>query len=105
MQSPRHWSLIGCVIVSRQYSLTPCSAQTIELTALAQERQVFLMEALWTVFLPLYDEVRRWLREGFIGHSRNVEKVVVTPDDSLGADGVKADGGQKEHQGVVGLRA
>jgi predicted dehydrogenase len=65
------WYARACLAAGKpvlcEKPLTPCSAQTVELTDLAQARQVFLMEALWTVFLPLYDEVRQWLREGFIG--------------------------------------
>jgi predicted dehydrogenase len=34
---------------------------------------VFLMEALWTRFLPVYDEVARWLQRGAIGQVRAVQ--------------------------------
>jgi predicted dehydrogenase len=37
------------------------------LAALARERGVFLMEALWTRFLPIYDQVAAWLQAGEIG--------------------------------------
>lgn len=40
------------------------------LIALARERGVFLMEALWTRFLPAYELAGRLLREGAIGELR-----------------------------------
>jgi predicted dehydrogenase len=53
--------------------LVPCAAQARPLLALARERGVFLMEALWTRFLPVYDEVARWLQQGVIGEVRAVQ--------------------------------
>lgn len=41
-----------------------------ELVALARERGVFLMEALWTRFLPAYELAAKLLREGAIGELR-----------------------------------
>jgi predicted dehydrogenase len=41
-----------------------------ELIALAREKGVFLMEALWTRFLPAYDLAAKLLREGAIGELR-----------------------------------
>jgi len=41
-----------------------------ELINLAREKGVFLMEALWTRFLPAYDVAGRMLREGAIGELR-----------------------------------
>ena len=43
------------------------------LAALARERNVFLMEALWTRFLPIYEVVGAWLREGAIGELRGIQ--------------------------------
>ncbi|MFN3304643.1 MAG: Gfo/Idh/MocA family protein [Roseateles sp.] len=40
---------------------------------LARERGVFLMEALWTRFLPAYDVAGRLLREGAIGELRAMQ--------------------------------
>ncbi|MCE4553634.1 Gfo/Idh/MocA family protein [Roseateles cellulosilyticus] len=41
-----------------------------ELIDLAKARGVFLMEAMWTRFLPAYEVAGRWLREGAIGELR-----------------------------------
>lgn len=53
--------------------LTPTLAQTLALVDLAGEQRVFLMEALWSPFLPVYDQVARWLRSGAIGAVRTVQ--------------------------------
>ncbi len=53
--------------------LVPNRAQALALVALAQERRVFLMEALWTRFLPLYAPVGAWLREQAIGPLRGLQ--------------------------------
>ncbi|RVU47503.1 Gfo/Idh/MocA family protein [Rubrivivax rivuli] len=52
--------------------LVPTLAQARPLVALARERGVFLMEALWSRFLPLYGEIGAWLRRGDIGPLRAV---------------------------------
>ena len=53
--------------------LVPHGALGRELVALARERRVFLMEALWTRFLPTYIEVGAWLRSGAIGRLRTIQ--------------------------------
>jgi predicted dehydrogenase len=50
--------------------LTPFGAATRPLVALAAERGVFLMEAVWTRFLPVYGQVRSWLDAAEIGAVR-----------------------------------
>lgn len=52
--------------------LVPHSAAALPLVALARERGVFLMEALWTRFLPAYAQVQTWLQQGAIGTLRSV---------------------------------
>jgi predicted dehydrogenase len=47
--------------------LTVNAAQARELVDTARSKGVFLMEALWTRYLPIYDQVREWLEEGRIG--------------------------------------
>jgi predicted dehydrogenase len=53
--------------------LVPNFAQGQALVALARERQVFLMEAVWTRFLPIYAIVAQWLREHAIGELRGMQ--------------------------------
>ena len=47
--------------------LTPTAAQAEALVALARERGVFLMEAVWTRLLPAWVQARHWLDSGAIG--------------------------------------
>lgn len=47
--------------------LTVNVAQAKALIQTANRKRVFLMEALWTRFLPVYREVRKWLDQGRIG--------------------------------------
>lgn len=47
--------------------LVPDLASGREVVALARSRRTFLMEAVWTRFLPIYEVVARWLRDGAIG--------------------------------------
>ncbi|RZL32016.1 MAG: Gfo/Idh/MocA family oxidoreductase [Rubrivivax sp.] len=44
-----------------------------ELIALAREKGVFLMEAVWTRFLPAYEMAGRMLREGAVGELRAMQ--------------------------------
>lgn len=53
--------------------LVPHRAAGEALVALARERGVFLMEAVWTRFLPAYATVGAWLREGAIGPVRGLQ--------------------------------
>ena len=50
--------------------LTVNAAETEQLVAVAREKGVFLMEALWTRYLPIYQVVREWLDSGIIGDPR-----------------------------------
>jgi predicted dehydrogenase len=53
--------------------LVPNLAVARELVALARERRVFLMEAVWTRFLPVYARVRDWLNCGAIGKVQAIQ--------------------------------
>lgn len=44
-----------------------------ELARLSQEKKVFLMEAMWTYFLPPVMKAKQWLQEGRIGNLKVVE--------------------------------
>jgi predicted dehydrogenase len=59
--------------------LVPNRAQGEALVALARERGAFLMEAVWTRFLPVYETVGQWLREGAIGELRAVQSSFCFP--------------------------
>ena len=50
--------------------LTVDAEQAEELIAYAREHKQFLMEAMWTRFLPIIVKVRGWLAEGTIGEPR-----------------------------------
>lgn len=47
--------------------LTVNANETRELIDLSRRKGVFLMEAMWTRFLPIYTTVRNWLDHGMIG--------------------------------------
>jgi dihydrodiol dehydrogenase / D-xylose 1-dehydrogenase (NADP) len=47
--------------------------QAEELVAVARAEKRFLMEAMWTRFLPAVAQVRKWLKEGVIGEPRMVQ--------------------------------
>ncbi len=47
--------------------LTVNAAQSRELIQISRTNKVFLMEAMWTRCLPIYDRVREWLDGGRIG--------------------------------------
>ena len=53
--------------------LTVNLRQARALAELSEKLGVFLMEALWTRFLPAYDTVGEWLREGRIGPVRAIQ--------------------------------
>jgi predicted dehydrogenase len=44
-----------------------------ELFALSRQHNVFLMEALWTRFLPIYEQVAQWIAEDEIGPLRGLQ--------------------------------
>ena len=46
--------------------------QTLEMINLAMERKVFLMEALWTKFLPHYNKTKELIAGGKLGEIRSV---------------------------------
>ena len=53
------------VLVEKPFTVN--APQAAELIALGQRQDLFLMEALWSRFLPVYRRVREWLDEGEIG--------------------------------------
>jgi predicted dehydrogenase len=59
--------------------LVPNLAQGQALVDLACERQVFLMEAVWTRFLPIYGVVSHWLRDQAIGELQAIQSSFCFP--------------------------
>ncbi|WP_185976738.1 Gfo/Idh/MocA family oxidoreductase [Catenovulum sediminis] len=52
--------------------LTVTSAQASELFTLAKKQGVFLMEAMWSLYLPAYQQVNEWIGQGQIGELKLV---------------------------------
>lgn len=97
----------GCAVLCEK-SLTPGRAQAEPLVALARERGLFLMEAVWTRFLPAYAQVKRWMDAGAIGRLRVIQSsfcfpVPFDPNDRL-YDPARA-GGALLDVGVYNLTA
>jgi len=46
------------------------AAELAEVIAVARKQKTFLMEAMWTRFLPIMGKVREWLASGVIGEPR-----------------------------------
>jgi predicted dehydrogenase len=59
--------------------LVPTHREGAELVALARQRGVFLMEAVWTRFLPIYSIVGQWLRDRRIGALRGIQSSFCFP--------------------------
>ena len=53
-------------------SFTVNANQADELFSLSQKHRLFLMEAMWTRFLPIYSQVRKWMDREEIGEVRFV---------------------------------
>jgi predicted dehydrogenase len=52
--------------------LTVNSREALSLIELSQKQGVFLMEALWTRFLPVYEDISQWLLSGKIGEVQRI---------------------------------
>ena len=69
--------------------ITVDAEQAEELIACAREHKQFLMEAMWTRFIPVMVKVREWLADGVIGEPRMLtadfgNRVVLTPENRKG---------------------
>jgi len=58
------------VLIEKPMSVNAAEAR--ELIALARQNRTFLMEAMWTRFLPVFRRVGEWIAEGRIGACRTV---------------------------------
>ena len=59
------------LLVEKPFTLNAEEAEAVILTA--RDKGLFVMEAMWTRFLPLMERVRQVIREGAIGESRMVQ--------------------------------
>lgn len=59
------------VLCEKPFTVNALQAERV--IAAARARGSFLMEAMWTRFLPVYTPVRHWLRDGQIGEVTGVE--------------------------------
>lgn len=53
------------VLCEKAFTINACEAR--EVIELARQKNLFLMEAMWTRFLPAVKKVREWLAQGVIG--------------------------------------
>ncbi|XP_064635537.1 trans-1,2-dihydrobenzene-1,2-diol dehydrogenase-like [Lineus longissimus] len=72
---PAHYEICKLMInagknILCEKPMTMCKRQTQELVDLAKEKNVFLMEALWSRFLPAYEFIRKELKAGTIGEPK-----------------------------------
>jgi len=52
--------------------LTVNAVQAQKLVDASRKNKAFLMEALWTRFLPVYQQVKRWIKNGEIGQLQHI---------------------------------
>lgn len=82
------------------------AGQAKQLTACAKEHGVFLMEAMWTRFLPAIRETLRLVREGVIGQVLGVEAhfcYAIAPEEDLKVFDNTLAGGSLLDVGIYGL--
>jgi dihydrodiol dehydrogenase / D-xylose 1-dehydrogenase (NADP) len=59
------------VICEKPFTMNAAEAE--EIISYAKQQRVFLMEAMWTRYLPPIRKVRQWLEEGVIGEVRMIK--------------------------------
>lgn len=74
------------VLCEKPFLLTKAEAE--ELAALAKEKNLLLVEAMWTRMLPAYRKAKQWIEEGRIGEVRYLDaqfsfSVPYSPDSRL----------------------
>lgn len=85
---PYHYSVVKLMLTHGKNVLCekPLSMnlnQTSELVSLAKEKQLFLMEAVWSRCFPAYDMLRRELDLGTVGEVLQVNANLGAPIDSV----------------------
>lgn len=59
------------VLCEKPMTISPEECE--ELQALAKEKNVFLMEAMWTYFLPAVQKAKEWVADGRIGDIKHIK--------------------------------
>lgn len=54
-------------------SLTVNAQQAKEVAALAREKNLFLMEAMWTKCQPVFRQMKKWIADGIIGEVKGID--------------------------------
>lgn len=57
-------------------AMVPTLAQAEELFAIAQEKGLFLMEGMWSRFLPKTQKVREWIFSGSLGNVKYMQATI-----------------------------
>jgi dihydrodiol dehydrogenase / D-xylose 1-dehydrogenase (NADP) len=72
-----HENALGCLEAGKavlcEKPFTINARQTEEVIARARKKRIFLMEAMWTRFLPVFVKIRALLSEGALGDVRQVQ--------------------------------
>jgi len=68
-----HDALMAGKPVLCEKPITVSSEQSKALSRLAKERGLFLMEAIWTYFLPAIQQAKKWVDEGKIGKIKHIK--------------------------------
>ena len=79
-----HYETIrACILAGKpvlcEKPLTVNAAQAEQLMALAEQHQVFLMEAMWSRYLPVWQQVKRWLNQNMIGDIKLLQSSFAFP--------------------------
>lgn len=61
-------------------SLAENAADVAEMIKVSKDQGVFFMEAMWTRFLPVYKDIKKWLAEGNIGDIRMIDASITIND-------------------------
>jgi predicted dehydrogenase len=75
---PLHFeNSIGCLTAGKavlcEKPFTINAGQAEKVIALAREKRIFLMEAMWTRYFPVFQKIRSLLAEGALGEVRQVQ--------------------------------
>lgn len=68
-----HAALMANKHVLCEKPITISSEEFKTLSALAKEKNLFLMEAMWTYFLPAVLQAKKWIEQGHIGNIKHIK--------------------------------